>query len=1809
MRDSPVNASAGDLRAVKFARGALLAAVLLVPSVAFAAIGVNKTFNPVNVSTGQTSTLTVILINNNPAAATGAAFTDGLPGSVIIATPANASTTCVGGSVTAVPGAASFSFSGGTIPAAAGLVAGQCTVQVDVVGPVAGVFINTIPANTVSSSQGNNAQAASATLTVAALRAATGTKAFNPTFLHGSTTLPAPTARITITLTNPNGVALAGASLTDTLPAAISVAPTPNPTTTCGAGTVSTTATSATLTGGTIPANGNCNFQFDVVATNPNAYANGAVTNTIPVNALTTTQGVTNTAAFSANVTLQTGARVEKSFAPTPITTGGTSTLTVTVRNFNTSPLTGTIAFTDTLPGTMRVAAPATTGGTCLPPLAFTPAPAAGDAAFTVSGGTLPGATVGVNSNANCTVRINVTATNAGTNPATLTNTIPVGNFGGVAFSSAGANLVVNATSSITASKAFVPNAVVQGGTSTLTVTINNSAAVAASLTAVFTDSLASMGAGYTVAASPAGSTTCGGVLTAVPGATSFSLPIGTTIPATGSCTITIPVQVAANAVTGARTNTVAQTVLQTTQGRTQAAITAVLTTTAALTVAKAYVPLTVAAGADSRLTVTLTHANGAPAFSGMAFTDNLPAGHTVSATPNVVSTCGGVVTAVSGTGSFSLAGGSLGLGATSCTVAVNITSPASAGAVANTIPASTGVTTAEGFVNAAAASSTLTRVVTNVTLNKSFSPATVLVGGVSTLTINILNTNANALALTTTGLVDALPVGMAIAAAPLPVNTCGGALTAVAGAGTITLTGGSLAANATCSIQVHVVANASGNLIDTLGSGLFKSAQGVTNPLPALATLAATGSADLSVTKTDGVASVVPGTSTTYTIVAKNNGPNDVAGAGVTDNPPAGMTFTGWTCVASVGSACGNASGSGPINEVVTLINGGTATYTVTAAIAAGATGTVTNSVTVVPPGTVIDTNLANNTASDIDTLTPQADLAISKTDGVASVNAGGTTAYTIVVSNAGPSNATGAIFKDPAVANLTVTSVTCGSPAGGAVCSTVPNTTVALMQGAGIVVPTLPAGGSVTFTVNASVPSGASGSISNVATVTAPAGVTDPTPGNNSATDTDAITLSADLAINKTDGVASVAPGTATTYTIVVSNNGPSNVTGATVTDLMPAAIASDTYTAVATGGATGFTASGSGNINDTVNLPAGATITYTVVADVASSATGTLANTAAVAAPPGVTDPTPGNNSSTDTDSLTPQVTLKVAKNDGSLTYTPGGAAIYTVTVTNTAASDALNVTVTDLLPAGLTLTANVSCTANGSANCGTYFGSNGGTSFGTAGAVIAAGASNSLVFTVPVAFASGMTTNPLTNTATATDIATGATASGSDIDTLATQVTLAVVKTDGSATYTPGGTAIYTVTITDGGLSDANNVTVTDALPAGVMLTASASCVAIGAANCGAVTGTTGQMAFGTTGATIAAGPGNSLVFTAPVAFVPGLATATLDNTATAIDVLSGATGAGTDSDTRAPQVTLAVSKTDNNATYTPGGTGTYLVGVANTGVSDALNVTVGDTLPAGVLLTGNVTCAAVGSANCGTVTGSAGQSIFGATGATIAAGAGNSLTFTVPVSFAPSLTDNPLSNTATAQDLASGATGSASDNDTLAAQADLAITKSDGAVNVVPGATTTYTIVVTNNGPSDVTGATIADAMPAAIASDTFTAVGAGGASGFTASGSGNINDTVNLPVGSTITYTVVATISGSATGTLSNTATVTPPGSVTDPTPANNSATDTDTLAAQADLAITKTDGVVTVVPGTTTTYTIVVTNTGPSDVTGATVT
>ena len=85
-----------------------------------------------------------------------------------------------------------------------------------------------------------------------------------------------------------------------------------------------------------------------------------------------------------------------------------------------------------------------------------------------------------------------------------------------------------------------------------------------------------------------------------------------------------------------------------------------------------------------------------------------------------------------------------------------------------------------------------------------------------------------------------------------------------------------------------------------------------------------------------------------------------------------------------------------------------------------------------------------------------------------------------------------------------------------------------------------------------------------------------------------------------------------------------------------------------------------------------------------------------------------------------------------------------------------------------------------------------------------------------------------------------------------------------------------------------------------------------------------------------------------------------------------------------------------------------------------------------------------------------------------------------------------------------------------------------------------------------------------------------------------------------------LTITIAGTIAPDATGDLVNTATVAAGSGATDTDPANNSATDTDTQATpEVDLAVVKDDGQTTYVPGTPISYTITVTNAGPSTATG----
>jgi len=131
------------------------------------------------------------------------------------------------------------------------------------------------------------------------------------------------------------------------------------------------------------------------------------------------------------------------------------------------------------------------------------------------------------------------------------------------------------------------------------------------------------------------------------------------------------------------------------------------------------------------------------------------------------------------------------------------------------------------------------------------------------------------------------------------------------------------------------------------------------------------------------------------------------------------------------------------------------------------------------------------------------------------------------------------------------------------------------------------------------------------------------------------------ADLAVFKTNNQTVYTPGGALAYSITVTNNGPAAVTNAKVVDNTPVALTNVSWTCriTAQGSGSGTNAcgatSGFGPINTTVSLRAGAVATYILRANVSTNATGNLINTATVTPPPGVTDPNPGNNTSTDVD----------------------------------------------------------------------------------------------------------------------------------------------------------------------------------------------------------------------------------------------------------------------------------------------------------------------------------------------------------------------------------------------------------------------------------------------------------------------------------------------------------------------------------------------------------------------------------------------
>ncbi|MCH8991827.1 MAG: DUF11 domain-containing protein, partial [Acidobacteria bacterium] len=800
-------------------------------------------------------------------------------------------------------------------------------------------------------------------------------------------------------------------------------------------------------------------------------------------------------------------------------------------------------------------------------------------------------------------------------------------------------------------------------------------------------------------------------------------------------------------------------------------------------------------------------------------------------------------------------------------------------------------------------------------------------------------------------------------------------------------------------------------------------------------------------------------------------------------------------------------------------------------------------------------DPDGSNNSATEDTEVLLAADLALTKADDPDPAVAGGTLTYTLTVTNNGPSGAPNVVVVDTLAAGVTFVSGVGCTEAGGVVTCAVGTVLVGVDQ-------------IVSFTVVLD-PSLAEGAVlTNNATVSGD--VVDETAANDSDSEFTTVTREADLSVAKTDSPDPAIAGGQLTYTITVTNLGPSDASGVTVTDTLPAAV---TFVS-STPGSPDCTHS-AGVVTCTLgDIAAGdsATVTITVTTDPSLAEGATITNTASAVATE--LDPVTVNDSVTEDTRITREADLSVTKTDSPDPVVAGETLTYTITVTNLGPSDASGVTVTDLLPAEATFVSSTPGSPDCAHSAGVVTCDLGG---------IAAGDSATVTITVTTdpSLAEGATiTNTASAAATEPDPAT-ANDSVTEDTTITREADLSIAKSDDIDPAIAGGPLTYTITVTNLGPSDASGVTVTDTLPAGTTFVSGVGCTVAS----GVVTCDLGDIAVGANAtATITVTTDPSLAEGATITNQASAAATELDPVS-ANDTTTEDTGI-------IRQADISVAKTHDPEPAVAGAEFTYTITVSNNGPSDASNIVIQDTLPAeATFVSGSPNCTELN----GVVTCNLGD-----------VAAGGTAVATITVSTGPSLVEGTIiANGVTAgadEPDPESANDTATDDTTITRVSDLELTKTDTPDPVVAGAELTYTIGVTNLGPSDSTGITVVDTLPPGT---TFVTSTPGPPACSEASGvvTCNLGD---LALGQSTQMTITIAVGSSATGSIFNLAVVT--ANESDSELANNADHETTAIAAEADLAITKTDDPDPVIAGDVLTYTLTVTNNEPSGATGVTV-
>lgn len=1166
---------------------------------------INKAFSPNPISAGTVSTLTFTLKNYAVTDVSNVAFTDTFPAGMIVDSSAVVSQ--CGGTVTAVKDSSVISLSGGTIPGKGTDEFGYCTVEVQVATSVAGTYPNTSGYLSINGTAFNS----HAMDTLIVLDPPLISKAFSPNPIYTGDP-----STLTFTITNPNSdSAINGVAFTDVFPPNLSIFTSPE-SLQCG-GTITSDSASISLAGGSIEAGGTCTVNVVVTASLVGDYEN-TTENVTSINA-----GTGNTATDTLIVqTTHPGIAVKKEVSTSPtgpwaayVNGGPTDSVyyRVIIENIGDVPLTALYVTDETSPDNSSIE---TAINDCVWP------------------DILPVASATVNPTATC-IKGPFTGL-----PDTIDNTVTAhGTYNSETIQSEPSKATYLVSDLVLVKSASPSTFTIAGDLITYSYTVTNTGdllqgpiSVSMFDTNLSVPCIVDLGfIGNADSNFDNGeSFTCSAAYTV----TAFDASVGSvtnTAFATVTPSIGVPV----------RTNMDRETVFSNNPDL------IVSKTNNADGYAEEGTPFT--------WTLTVINQGPVPADFGIGaeiLRDQLPSGPDyvlVTHSPAEISEIDCLINATdllicSTTGPVSIpaSGGFF-------TVNVEVTPSSTAGLinVAQVDPDNVIIEGDEGNNYGSDELNVIpdSTIFADLQVTKTDGITEINASNSAETTYTIRVTNAGPSAVTGAILKDTLDSGLtatAVACSTSLLDQCVSApnLSDLTGAAGISLPALAEGEFYEITLTVDVTAT-SGSVTNTV---TVAPPAGTTDPDNMNNTASdenvVNEVADLSISKTDYVNTVLANGTTTYTIRVTNSGPSVVTGALLDENLPVGLTATALTCSDASGNQC-----SGPIILSDLLESGlllpelgvGEFYEIELSATIVAASGIIANQVSVTVPEGVIEPNLGNNTVVDSNTVVPEesptADLTITKDNGTTTVDEDGSTTYTITVINNGADTVTGALLEDTLPAGLSASGLVCSDLTENK-CVSNPDLTDFLVSG--IALPQLANGDFYQIELTAIV-TASSGSITNNASVTLPVGTIDPNPLNNTDSDQDTINpaqLSADLEVIKENISGSVTLNENTVYTIRVTNNGPDAVTGAILRDSLPTGLNATTVVCASVSGNKCVTNPVLANlITSGISLPliADGEFYEVELTAIVIASSGSITNTAIITMPPGVIDPESNNNSS--------------------------------------------------------------------------------------------------------------------------------------------------------------------------------------------------------------------------------------------------------------------------------------------------------------------------------------------------------------------------------------------------------------------------------------------------------------------------------------------------------------------------------------------------------------------------------------------------